>query len=90
MKLECSVSAPNSVILLGDSESADVPKMLDKSIVSATDTCVAIGTLMELDGETRILLTDEHKVIQHSGFHCAFRGKMTASSQCLSLKTVDG
>ena len=90
MKQESSVSPPNSVILLADSEYADVPKTMGDSIVSTTDSCVAIGTLMESDGETRVLLTDERQAIQQTGYRSAYRGALVSHSLCLRILTVNG
>jgi hypothetical protein len=54
---ERKVHAKNSLLLLGDS-SGKVPQSLEGP-VTATSSCVVIGTLMELDGPTRVRLLDD-------------------------------
>jgi hypothetical protein len=56
---ETHIAPPNSVILVMDQTVGEVPDSMNKGIVSATRSCIAIGTLSEVDGETFISLSDE-------------------------------
>jgi len=56
---EVQVAPPNSVILLMDHTIGQVPDTMVQNVLAANDSCVAIGTLSESDGESFISLSDE-------------------------------
>lgn len=56
MEKTITFSPPNSVILLMDFNHGDIPNWNPQKIVSATKTCIAVGTLNEIDGETLVRL----------------------------------
>ena len=41
-----------------DHLSGELPEAMNGQLVAFTDSCVAVGTLSEVDGETTIILTD--------------------------------
>lgn len=41
------VAPPNSVVLVSDVNGGEIPKTMGGSLVSATNTCVAVGCLSE-------------------------------------------
>jgi hypothetical protein len=53
------VNAPNSVLLLMDPQSADIPETMAGGHVAATESCIAIGTISELDGSVLVEVLDE-------------------------------
>jgi hypothetical protein len=57
MMSEITTSPPYSIILVVAHRAAAVPRITE--LVSASSSCIAVGTLAEMDGETRIVLTDE-------------------------------
>jgi hypothetical protein len=57
-RLETRVRAPNSVVLLGDAVTADVPRTLAGGLVAATESCIAVGTRSEADGETHVIVAE--------------------------------
>jgi hypothetical protein len=59
MKLEVKIAPPNSLLLVMDRDALDIPDSMDGELVSYTPSCVAVGTLSELDGETSVTLTNE-------------------------------
>lgn len=80
-----SVRPPNSLILVRDAEHFDVPSSWSgKSPVEATETCVAIGTLAEPDGETMIWFGDEAESLPVE----AFKGDLRLPSGRLVVSTV--
>jgi hypothetical protein len=58
MNARARLSPPNSILFVVTGEAPEVPGQTG-DLVSATDTCVSIGTLMEFDGETEIEITDD-------------------------------
>jgi hypothetical protein len=54
-----TVSPPNSLILVMDHASGELPTDIAGKLIAATASCVAVGTLSAADGETTITLTDE-------------------------------
>jgi len=59
MKKRISINPMNSVILIMDRTIGEVPESMNDGLVSATSSCVAVGTLSEFDGETSITLTND-------------------------------
>lgn len=59
MRLERSVAPPNSLLLVVSSDEPAIPASMRGSLIASTNTCIAVGTRNELDGETMIALTDE-------------------------------
>lgn len=55
---ERSASPPNSVVLVRDAARADIPESMSGQVISATSSCIAIGTLEETEGPTRIRVAD--------------------------------
>jgi hypothetical protein len=53
------VAPPSSVILVMDQTTAEVPESMNRRIVSATGSCIAVGTLSQADGDTFVSLSDE-------------------------------
>jgi hypothetical protein len=59
MKRTAEIAPPNSLLLLMDPASGEIPELIGERLVAATASCVAVGTLSAQDGTTRIILTDE-------------------------------
>jgi hypothetical protein len=55
-----TLSPRNSIVFVYDSShrSVEVPTYVAGDLVAASQTCVSIGTLAEIDGETTITLAD--------------------------------
>lgn len=56
--LEASLSPPHSVVLILDPAVGEPPESMAGEAVAASGSCVAVGTLSEADGPTRIVLGD--------------------------------
>ena len=56
MALTKRMAPPNSVVLVSDVDGGEIPRTMGGSLVSATNTCVAVGCLSEDDGETEFML----------------------------------
>ena len=53
---QARLSPPHSILFISDpSASVDLPE-IGPALVAATSSCVAIGTLADMDGETTVIL----------------------------------
>lgn len=50
---------PNSIVLIMDSKGGEIPESMGGRSIVATPSCVAVGTLCEIDGATIVSLADE-------------------------------
>jgi hypothetical protein len=56
---EISLAPPNSIILIADpSLRYEVPADMGSALITATPSCIGVGTLAEMDGETTIRLSE--------------------------------
>jgi hypothetical protein len=87
ISLSARVAPPHSLILVTTSEAPDVP-LLERVLVASTDTCIAVGTLMELDGETEVRMIDYAPHDQSLGLalDCVLR----SNEGFLAVRTTDG
>lgn len=88
MKLIATFAPPHSVVLFMNFESGKPPESFAEKLVSATSTCVAVGTLSEQDGQTNVTLTDELPQQLESSIILAFDGLISVSGKYLSLVTT--
>lgn len=58
MKQSITMRPSNSLIFIMDYSFGKLPEFMSGNLVAFTDSCVAIGTLSEVDGETTIVVTD--------------------------------
>jgi hypothetical protein len=56
MALTKRMAPPNSVVLVSDVDGGEIPETMGGSLVSATNTCLAVGCLSVDDGETEFTL----------------------------------
>lgn len=71
-----------------DHQAGVVPDALGGKLVAATSTCIAIGTLAELDGETTVVLTDQPVQDLANGEALVFDGTIVVPSRELSVVTA--
>lgn len=58
-RVTTSAAPPNSLLLVLDPRTGELPDSLDGEAIVATSSAIAIGTLMEYDGDTEVVLTDQ-------------------------------
>jgi hypothetical protein len=89
MKKELSVAPPNSLIVVMDRTRPEIPATMAGKPIASTSSCVAVSTLSELDGATRVILTDEH-CAEYLGekVRSVFRGTLETPSRTLSICTI--
>jgi hypothetical protein len=79
---------PNSVVLVMDPRTGVIPATMASRSVLATDSCVAVGTLQESDGTTKVCL-ERLGVAGHENLECVWLGRLAVSEQ-LAVVTILG
>jgi len=83
MNMETVGSFPNSVIFVYDPTAAIViPDEVGGALVKSTDTCISVGTLAEMDGKTKIILSDE---IGHPTGTLIYSGRLSTPGKMLAV-----
>jgi len=80
---------PNSLLLITSSADADLPETIGPgALVSATATCIAVGTMAEDDGEVSVTMTDE--AADDDGLSLAGEWLMDTADGRIAVETVLG
>lgn len=88
MVARCTLAVPYSVVLVSDASGGDVPEYRREKLIVATDTCIAIGCRVDVDGETEIALGDLREVAQ--GGPPALEGTLSTPTRTVAIMTVEG
>ncbi len=80
------LAVPNSIVFLYDQRCADVaiPGYDPNQLTAATNTCVSVATLPEMDGETTISLIESES---DATFPLVFDGELNTPKGSLSVNT---
>jgi hypothetical protein len=90
MKAEISLAPKNSLILVVDPVTGDIPNSMARQLVASTGSCVAVGTISAADGETTIVLTDDKRSLgSDTEMMLAFEGTIDTPRTELSICSVD-
>ena len=89
MKKEIKIAPPNSLVLLMDYENGEIPESFNGDLISSTSSCVAIGTLPEIDGLTYIKLSDDIPCLESKKMTLIFDDTIHMSGTELSLCTSE-
>ena len=81
------VAPPNSLLLIMDPDAGEPPIEMGNAALAATESCIAIGTLCEIDGETRVHL-GMAPTAGSPDVARAFEGLITTPSRKLVVCTV--
>ena len=83
-------TAPShSLVLIMDETVGQIPSSMNRALVSANSTCVAVGTFSEADGETTISIGEETTRVE-PGMDLAFDGVLQTPTRLLTVCTVTG
>jgi len=89
MTTETKLAPPNSLLLVMDRDSGEIPESMDGKMIVSTPSSVAVGTLSEADGKTSVVLTDERIVINADPALCwLFGGVLTTPKKEIHVSTV--
>lgn len=88
MTISTRLAPPNSLVLIEDPSGGEIPDSMNQSLISATDSCIAVGCRAEDDGETEIVLGNCNKV--DTGEQPMFDGLLRTPTRKLVVRTVLG
>jgi hypothetical protein len=88
MILKTRIAPPNSIIFIENPEHGFPPSITGYELVTANSSCVAVGTLCEMDGETSIVLSDKEKTEQEATI-LVFDESIETPTQEISVITSD-
>jgi hypothetical protein len=87
MKNHIHLTPKHSLILIMDQSAGKIPESMNRALVPATSSCVAVGTLSEYDGDTLVILSDKTPLVS-SGLSLVFDGVLHTPTKKLSLCSV--
>ncbi|MDB6013971.1 MAG: hypothetical protein JWL65_6221 [Gammaproteobacteria bacterium] len=82
------LAPPYSVVVISDSGGGKVLDAMRGQLIVATNSCVAVGCLSEVDGETEFVLGVSSEV--NPGEPPTFEGKLGTPSRRLEISSVLG
>jgi hypothetical protein len=80
------LAPPYSIVAVEDISRGEPPKLADSSRIAATESCIIVGTLCEIDGETEFRLGTRREV--DPGTAPAFQGRLKTPSGKLVIRSV--
>jgi hypothetical protein len=86
MSSSTKIAPPYSLIFIADSAGGEIPDRMVRPITS-TDSCIVVGCLAFVDGETEFTLGETQDV--DPGTHPAFHGKLKTPSYQIVLHTAE-
>ncbi|MCC2314243.1 hypothetical protein [Cellulomonas xiejunii] len=81
MSQSVEIAVPNSLILLMDPDTGEMPTSLGRRSVAASSTCVAIGTLNEFDGKTTVHLDEPSELPRRENLMLRWEGTVGTSGR---------
>jgi len=82
------IAPPNSLILVSDFGGGEIPASMNQSLIAATDSCIAVGTRAEDDGESEISLGRADTI--DVSYEPVFVGRIKTPSRRVAVRTVLG
>jgi hypothetical protein len=80
------LAPPNSIVFVEDVSGGEVPDLVEGSRIAASDSCVIVGTLCEIDGETDCCLGARGDV--DPGIPPTFQGRLKTPSRKIAIRAV--
>lgn len=86
--IEVTVRPPNAIVFISDpnNEGEEIPEYVNGQLVSATSSCVSVGTCPPMDGDTTIRLADSPWQVEGE---MVFGGEIETPSGQLSVSTSE-
>lgn len=86
--LSTRLSPPNSLLLVLDPRTGELPDTLAGAPIAATSSGIAVGTLTEIDGETEVHLSDSVGTPEDSDLVMRWEGELVTAGR-LGILTID-
>jgi hypothetical protein len=84
--VQAKLSPPNSILFISDPTLREEVPELSRELVNATSTCIAVGTLAEIDGETTVRLA---KAITSPEGQLVFSGEIETPGLRIAISRSD-
>jgi hypothetical protein len=78
----------NSLVLVSDAKGGEIPPSMSGSLIASTKSCIAVGCLMEDDGETELVLGPMDGV--NPGEPAVFDGRLATPTRKVTIRSVLG
>lgn len=88
MELQARLAPPNSLVLVWDQAGGDPPEKMGRSRIVSTRSCIAVGCLAEVDGETTFTMAPLRTIDRPDP--AAFEGMLSTPSRRVVVSTVFG
>ena len=88
MATSLKIAPPNSLVLVSDTRNAEIPVTMFDSRFAATDSCVAVGCLADVDGDTTFTLGLTSEV--DPGTSPSFVRTIQTPNRLVSISTILG
>lgn len=84
------IAPPNSLLVVTDVGGGDVPQEFGPGPrIAYAPSCLLVGTLMFMDGETAVVLTDEAPTDLGDQYRLSFDGELETPSKEIQVCTVE-
>lgn len=83
----CKISPPNSMIVIWDRDGGVPPEPVRGPLILSTSSCITVGCLAEMDGETEITLGPAGSVAPNGP--PAFDGDLETPSGVVVVSTIE-
>lgn len=88
MAVKTLLAPPNSLILIVGGEKYEVPSSMKGAAIAKTNSCIAVGSLSEIDGQTSIVLKKISEL--ELEFAPSFTDFIDTPSRLVEVKTILG
>ena len=87
MRFTTRVAPPNSLLFISDPDGGEAPEPIWGELILSTPSCISVGCLMFLDGETEVTLGAADEV--NPGELPAFDAELETPNRAVAVWTVE-
>jgi hypothetical protein len=88
MAVSLRAAPQNAVVLVGDPNNCEIPRTMSGELIAATNSCIAVGCLADIDGESEFTLGLASEV--NPGHEPAFEGILDTPNRIVAVRSVQG
>jgi hypothetical protein len=77
------IALPNALLIIMDPSGGTIPRSMEGATIASTNSCIAVGCLSDVEGETEVTLGNLHEV--DPGDRPIFQQKLSTPSHKLVL-----
>lgn len=85
-----TIAPPYSVVLItGRDDGGDIPPSMGRSVIAATESCIAVGCLSDADGPTEFVLGPTREIAA-AGEEPVFEGRLQTPDSAVVVRSIEG